>query len=87
LFPTGRFFADSTTTRLSFEMIEIDRSFLSDTLAQLPEIVDAFPVRGDITADSAPRTQPGLCPASARRGSARSGHPQVGNSHDRDCPT
>jgi hypothetical protein len=51
LFPTGRFFADSTTTRLSFEIIEIDRSFLSDTLAQLPAIVDAFPVRGDITAD------------------------------------
>ena len=45
------FLADSTTTRLSFEMIDIDRSFLSDTLAQFARIRDAFPVRGDITAD------------------------------------
>ncbi|MGO9976088.1 MAG: hypothetical protein ACLP01_25450 [Solirubrobacteraceae bacterium] len=37
------FLADSTTTRLSFEMIDIDRSFLSDTLAQFAEILDAFP--------------------------------------------
>jgi hypothetical protein len=28
-------------------MIDIDRSFLSDTLAQLTTILDAFPVRGD----------------------------------------
>lgn len=45
------FLADSTTTRLSFEMIDIDRSFLSDTLAQLTTIIDAFPVRGDPAAD------------------------------------
>jgi hypothetical protein len=45
------FLADSTTTRLSFEMIDIDRSFLSDTLAHLATILDAFPVRGDPAAD------------------------------------
>jgi hypothetical protein len=45
------FLADSTTTRLSFEMIDIDRSFLSDTLTQLATILDAFPVRGDPAAD------------------------------------
>ena len=45
------FLADSTTTRLSFETIDIDRSFLSDTLAQLAAIIDAFPVRGDPAAD------------------------------------
>ena len=45
------FLADSTTTRLSFETIDIDRSFLSDTLAQLTTIIDAFPVRGDPAAD------------------------------------
>ena len=32
-------------------MIDIDRSFLSDTLAQLTPILDAFPVRGDPAAD------------------------------------
>jgi hypothetical protein len=45
------FLADSTTTRLTFEMIDIDRSFVSDTFAQFAAIVNAFPVRGDITAD------------------------------------
>ena len=45
------FLADSTTTRLRFEMIDIDRSFLSDTLAQLTTIINAFPVRGDPAAD------------------------------------
>jgi hypothetical protein len=45
------FLADSTTTRLSFETIDIDRSFLSDMLAQLATILDAFPVRGDPAAD------------------------------------
>ena len=44
------FLADNTT-RLSFETIDIDRSFLSDTLAQLATIIDAFPVRGDPAAD------------------------------------
>jgi hypothetical protein len=45
------FLADSTTTRLRFETIDIDRSFLSDMLAQLATILDAFPVRGDPAAD------------------------------------
>jgi hypothetical protein len=45
------FLTDSATTRLAFAMIDIDRSFLSDTLAQFTAILDAFPVRGDITAD------------------------------------
>ncbi len=45
------FLADSTTTRLRFEMIDIDRSFLSDTLVQLTTIINAFPVRGDPAAD------------------------------------
>jgi hypothetical protein len=45
------FLADSTTTRLRFEMIDIDRSFLSDTLAQLTTIINASPVRGDPAAD------------------------------------
>jgi hypothetical protein len=45
------FLTDSATTRLTFEMIDIDRSFLSDTLAQFATILDAYPVRGDITAD------------------------------------
>ena len=45
------FLADSTTTRLSFEMIDIDRAFLSDTLAQLATILHAFAVRGDPAAD------------------------------------
>jgi hypothetical protein len=45
------FLADRTTARLSFEMLDNDRSFVSDTLAQFAAILDAFPVRGDITAD------------------------------------
>ena len=32
-------------------MIDIDRSFLSDTLAPLTTITNAFPVRGDPAAD------------------------------------
>jgi len=44
------FLADNTT-RLSFETIDIDRSFLSHMLAQLATILDAFPVRGDPAAD------------------------------------
>ena len=44
------FLAD-TPTRLSFEMIDIDREFVRDALAQFAAIVEAFPVRGDITAD------------------------------------
>jgi hypothetical protein len=45
------FLADSATARLSFEMIDIDRAFVRDTLEQFAAIVEAFPVRGDITAD------------------------------------
>ena len=32
-------------------MIDIDRSFVRDTLAQFAAILHAFPVRGNITAD------------------------------------
>ena len=46
-----RFLADSVAARLSFEMIEVDRGFVRDPLAQFAAIVEAFPVRGDITAD------------------------------------
>jgi hypothetical protein len=45
------FLADSAATRLSFEMINIDRAFVRDALAQFAAILQAFPVRGDITAD------------------------------------
>jgi hypothetical protein len=45
------FLADTATARLSFEMIDIDREFVRDALAQFAAIVEAFPVRGDITAD------------------------------------
>jgi len=45
------FLTDSDTTRLSFEMINIDRAFVRDALTQFGAIIEAFPVRGDITAD------------------------------------
>lgn len=45
------FLTDSTSARLSFEQIDIDRAFVHDALAQLAAIADAFPARGDITAD------------------------------------
>jgi hypothetical protein len=45
------FLTDSDTTRLSFELINIDPTFVSDALAQFAAIIEAFPVRGDITAD------------------------------------
>lgn len=45
------FLTDSTATRLSFEMIDIDRAFVRDALAQFTAIIEAFPVRGNITAD------------------------------------
>jgi hypothetical protein len=32
-------------------MIDIDQTFIHDTLEQFAAIVEAFPVRGDITAD------------------------------------
>jgi hypothetical protein len=43
--------ARRATARLSFEMIEVNRAFIRDALAQFAAIVEAFPVRGDITAD------------------------------------
>ena len=45
------FLADNVAARLSFETIDIDRIFIRDALAQFAAIVEAFPVRGDITAD------------------------------------
>jgi hypothetical protein len=45
------FLADNTAGRLSFENVGIDRAFVGDALAQFAAIVEAFPVRGDITAD------------------------------------
>ena len=45
------FLTDSATARLSFELIDIDREFVRDTLAQFAAVVEAFPVRGDMTAD------------------------------------
>jgi len=45
------FLAESTTTRLTFEMINIDRSFVRDTLTKLAAILGVFPVRGDPAAD------------------------------------
>jgi hypothetical protein len=45
------FLADNTASRLSFEKVGIDRAFVRDALAQFAAIVEAFPVRGDITAD------------------------------------
>jgi hypothetical protein len=43
--------ADSITARLSFEMIDIDQTFVRDALAQFAAIVEAFPIRDDITAN------------------------------------
>jgi hypothetical protein len=45
------FLADSAAARLSFEMIDIDQAFVHDALTQFAAIVEAFPVRGHITAD------------------------------------
>jgi hypothetical protein len=45
------FLTDNAAARLSFEMIDIDQTFIHDTLEQFAAIVEAFPVRGDITAD------------------------------------
>ncbi len=40
------FLTEQTAGRLSFRPVEIDRSSLRETLAQLETIVDAFPARG-----------------------------------------
>ncbi|MDQ6774683.1 MAG: hypothetical protein M3071_00340 [Actinomycetota bacterium] len=45
------FLADNAAARLSFETIDIDQAFLHDALAQFAAIIEAFPVRGDTTAD------------------------------------
>lgn len=46
-----RFLADTAAARLSFDMIDVDQEFVSDTLAQFAANVEAFPVRGNITTD------------------------------------
>ena len=45
------FVGNQAGARLGFGPIDIDQSFLADTLALLHEIIETFPVRGDITAD------------------------------------
>ena len=45
------FLAEDLAARLTFELIDIDQGFIGDGLAQFAAIVEAFPVRGDITAD------------------------------------
>jgi hypothetical protein len=51
---TGRlqgFVGNQAGARLGFGPIEIDRTFVADALALFDEIIETFPVRGDITAD------------------------------------
>ena len=45
------FVGNQAGARLGFGPIEIDRKFVADALALFDEIIEAFPVRGDITAD------------------------------------
>ncbi len=45
------FIGNTAGARLGFGPIDIDRSFLADTLALFDDIIETFPVRGDITAD------------------------------------
>ena len=45
------FIAGNTADRVSFEMIDVDRSLVRDALAQSAAIVEAFPIRGAITTD------------------------------------
>ena len=45
------FLTDGDTIRLTFDLIKIDRAFVRDALTQFAAIAEAFPVRGDITAD------------------------------------
>jgi hypothetical protein len=45
------FIGNQAGARLGFGPIEIDRTFLTDALALFDEIIETFPVRGDITAD------------------------------------
>jgi hypothetical protein len=44
------FLADHTT-RITFELITIDRAIVRDLLAQLAAVIETYPVRGDPTAD------------------------------------
>ena len=45
------FIAGNTADRVSFETIDVDRSLVRDALARSAAIVEAFPIRGAITAD------------------------------------
>ena len=45
------FVGNKAGARLRFGPIDIDRSFLTDALALFDDIIETFPVRGDITAD------------------------------------
>jgi hypothetical protein len=45
------FVANKAGARLGFGPIDIDRSFVADTLTLFNDIIETFPVRGDITAD------------------------------------
>ncbi len=45
------FVANKAGARLRFGPIDIDRSLLAEALALFDDIIETFPVRGDITAD------------------------------------
>ena len=45
------FIGNKAGARLRFGPIDIDQSFLADALALFDDIIETFPVRGDITAD------------------------------------
>ena len=45
------FVGNKAGARLGFGPIDIDRSFLADALALFDDIIETFPIRGDITAD------------------------------------
>jgi hypothetical protein len=45
------FVGNKTGARLGFGPIDIDRSFVADALALFDDIIETFPIRGDITAD------------------------------------
>jgi hypothetical protein len=45
------FVGNKAGARLGFGPIDTDRSFLADALALFDDIIETFPVRGDITAD------------------------------------
>ena len=45
------FVGNKAGARLGFGPIDIDHSFLADALALFDDIIETFPIRGDITAD------------------------------------